>query len=114
MSPPSQDPSQLSPDAEISAWIHTATLKCMQLQLHAEDSASDVREQAFQEMGELCQAAIEEVRMVSTQLHEESVAARHRSAELLAESVRLLARYTALSESQLLRIFTRGNGPAAG
>jgi hypothetical protein len=112
MSPPSQEPTQPLTAAQVDAWIHTTTIKRLQLHLHATEPCSSARAQAFWEMGELCKDAIEEVRVVSAQLRQESRAARSQSAEILAHSARLLARYTTSAESQLLQIFTgkKSNG----
>jgi hypothetical protein len=56
-------------------------------------------------MGTLCLDALEEVRIISAQLREESQAARLKSAEIIAESARFLAQHTPMTESQLLRLF---------
>ena len=106
MSAPSQEPLQPLTLAQIDAWRHRASLKYRQLLLHGTDPARDVREQAFQEMGELCLDALEEVRVISTHLREESEAARIKAGDILAASARLLAQHTKVNESQILRIFT--------
>jgi hypothetical protein len=106
MSPPSQQPEQPLTAAQIDAWIHRASLKRRQLLLHGNgtEPSRSVRVQAFLEMATLCLDAIEETRMVSAQLREESEAARFQSAEILAEAARLLAQCTSKTESQLLDI----------
>ena len=106
MSPPSQEPPQPLTAAQVNAWMYRTSLKRRQLLLHGTDPASDVQEQAFQEMGELCLDALEEVRVVSEQLWEVSEAARFRSTEIVAESARLLAQYTSATESLILQIFS--------
>ena len=106
MSPPSQEPHQPLTTNQIVAWMHRASLKRRHLLLYGTDPASDVREQAFQEMGELCLDALEEVRVISEQLWDTSDAARIRSAEIITESARLLAQYPSVTESLILQIFS--------
>jgi hypothetical protein len=105
MSPPSQEPVQPLILTQIHAWRHCASLKHRHLLLHGMDPARDVREQAFQEMGELCLDALEKVRVLSEQLSEMSEAARIQSTQLLARAPQLMAHPTSMVESQLLQIF---------
>jgi hypothetical protein len=105
MSIPAQEPEQPLTAAQVDEWVRNATIKRLELHLRAAESFSSIRAQAFWEMVELCKDAIEAVRIVSAQLRHESQAASDQSAEILTDSARLLARYTASAESQLLQIF---------
>jgi hypothetical protein len=105
MSPPFQEPAPPLTAAHVDAWVRNATRKRLALHIHAPEPSSGVRAQAFWEMSELCQEAIEAVRVVSAQLTDESQAAHDWSMEIRAASARLLAQYTPLQESQLLQIF---------
>jgi hypothetical protein len=108
MSVPAQEPEQPLTAAQVDEWVRNATLKRLELHLRATESFSGARAQAFWEMSKLCKDAIEEVHVVSVQLRQESQVARGRSADILADSARLLAPYTTSAESQLLQIF-KGN-----
>jgi hypothetical protein len=110
MTLPSQPPRPITA-VQVKEWVATMTVKRLQTCLRATEPRRDARLEAFGDMGELCLEAIEEVRVISAQLCEESQAARLRAAETVAESSRLLAQYTPETESQLLRVFHSGPRP---
>jgi hypothetical protein len=94
---------------QVEQWIYTTTGKRADLyQQLFEPSHPSEREAAFLEISQLLDGAIEEVRVLSAQLREESQAARQRSADLVAESTHLLDKYTASTESQIFRLFHMG------
>jgi hypothetical protein len=106
MSQSSQEPVRPLTLTQVEAWIDTATRKRLQLHLHATAPLNSLeRAQAFWDMGQLCQEAIEEVRVLSAQLRQERQTAHGRAADMRAASAPLLARDPTTTESQLLHIF---------
>jgi hypothetical protein len=92
--------------AQVEQWIYTTTRKHADLHRQLLEPVHHTeREKVFLEMSRLLQDAIEEVRVISAQLQEESQAAQTRSAHIVAESAPLLAKYTPETESQFLRLF---------
>ena len=90
MSLPSQEPIQPITTAQVEEWIDAATLRRLQLHFKAtEPLYSPERAEAFLEMGELLEEAIEEVRVVNAALREQSEQLRARIPELLERSARL-------------------------
>jgi hypothetical protein len=82
MPPSSQNPILLLTLAQIDAWIYNATVKHLQLRLQATEPLPPARVEAFLEMAELCEDAIEETRVISAQLRETSQTLRGQSAEI--------------------------------
>jgi len=114
MFPPSQEPAPPLTAAHVKAWMEAAALKRLQLHLHETESPYSLeREQAFLEMGALCEEAIEAVCVLATQLWQESAATPLRAADMLAFSSHLWARYPPSTESQLLHIFKGEKRPRA-
>jgi hypothetical protein len=114
MSTPSHEPQQPLTAAQLEAWVHSASRKHWQLYLQGIEPLSNPRrDEAFMAISNLLREAIEKVRVVSAQLREERQAARFQSAEILAESARLLAQHTPMPESQLLQMFKGDQKPYA-
>jgi signal transduction histidine kinase len=90
MSSPSQEPAQPLTVAQITQWIRIATEERLEIHLRATEPSSEARAQAFADMAALCKDAIEEVRVISTQLRAESEAACRQSAAIRADSLRIL------------------------
>jgi predicted lipoprotein len=112
MSTPANEPQKPLTAAQIEAWLSATSFTHMQLYLQGiEPLYTARRDECFLEMSALLREAIEEVRVISAQLREESQAARLRATETVAHSVRLLAHDTPATESQLLRIFHAGPRP---
>jgi hypothetical protein len=103
MSTPSHEPQQPLTAAQIEAWVLSASRKHLQLYLQGiEPLYNPRRDESFMEISNLLREALEEVRVVSAQLREESQAVRFRSAEILAKSALLLTQHPSMTESQLL------------
>jgi vancomycin resistance protein YoaR len=85
-----KEPEQPITAKQVEAWLHTAQRK--RLALHVQAMApwnSLSRQQAFMEMSDLLQETLEEVRMISTTLREDSQALRTRTAAVRVNAAQL-------------------------
>ena len=86
---------------EIQAWIDATKRKRLDLYLlAAEPLYNSRREWAFLEMSKLLQEAIEEVRVISASLQEDSQALRSHATELRQHSTALLERRRRASDAR--------------
>lgn len=93
MSTPLHGPSKSFTLPDIQTWIDTAKRKRYNLHLLAADPLYNTRrEWAFMEMSQLLAEAIEEVRVLSASLQEDSTELRSRATALREHSTALLAR----------------------
>jgi small-conductance mechanosensitive channel len=93
MSTLSKEPEQPITAEQIEAWLHTTQSKRLALHVQATASWNSLsRQQAFMEMSDLLQEALEEVRVISTTLREESQALRAHIAEVREHAAQLRAR----------------------
>jgi hypothetical protein len=98
--------------AQLDEWLYITIGKHADLYRQVlEPANAGERDAAFLEMSQLLEDAIEEVRVISVQLREESQEARLRATETVAESTRLLAECASSRESRILRIFHDGPRP---
>ena len=90
MPPPSSGPQKPIIAEQVEEWLQAIHRKCLELSLHAlEPLYNTRRELAVMEMSHLLQEAIEEVRVVSASLREQSQAIRAHSSEVRAYSQQL-------------------------
>jgi hypothetical protein len=98
MSTPSDRPATPCTAGQIDDWIYATSKKRLDLHLlAAEPLYNTLREQAFMEMSNLLKEAIEEVRVVSASLRDESKALRAHAAELRERSAEIIERPTPLA-----------------
>src|SRR5262249_13392378 len=93
MSTLSKEPEQPLTAEQVKVWLYTIQRKC--LALHVQATApwnSLLQQQAFMEMSDLLQEALEEVRVISTTLREDSQALRAHTAEVREHAAQLRAR----------------------
>jgi hypothetical protein len=90
MPPPSSGPQKPVTARQVEEWLQAVNRKCLELSLHAMEPLYNTRrELAVMEMSHLLQEAIEEVRVVSASLREQSQAIRDHSSEVRAYSQHL-------------------------
>ena len=90
MPPPSSGPQNPIIAEQVEEWLQAIHRKCLELSLHAlEPLYNTRRELAIMEMSHLLQDAIEEVRVVSASLREQSQAIRDHSSAVRAYSKQL-------------------------
>jgi hypothetical protein len=90
MSPPSTGPQKPVTARQVEEWLQAVNRKCLELSLHAMEPLYNTRrELAVMEMSHLLQEAIEEVRVVSASLREQSQAIRDYSSEVRTYSQHL-------------------------
>jgi predicted nucleic acid-binding Zn-ribbon protein len=87
MPPPSTGPQKPVTAQQVEEWLQAVNRKCLELSLHAMEPLYNTRrELAVMEMSHLLQEAIEEVRVVSASLREQSQAIRDHSSAVRAYS----------------------------
>ena len=97
MPTPSNDPQMTSP--EIDAWLLAVAERHLAIHRHAAHSwDGHAVHEAFTDMSVLFLEAVEEVRVVSAQLREDSQTTRSRSIDLRAHSAQLLDQSAAAME----------------
>ena len=90
MPPPSTGPQKPIIAEQVEEWLQAVNRKCLELSLHAlEPLYNTRRELAVMEMAHLLQEALEEVRVVSASLREQSQAIRDYSSEVRVYSQQL-------------------------
>jgi hypothetical protein len=90
MPPPSTGPQTPVTAQQVEEWLQAIHRKCVELSLHAMEPLYNTRrELAVMEMSHLLQEAIEEVRVVSASLREQSQAILDHSSEVRAYSQQL-------------------------
>ena len=90
MPPPSSGPQKPIIAEQVEEWLQAIHRKCLELTLHAMEPLYNTRrELAVMEMSHLLQEAIEEVRVVSASLREQSQAILDHSSEVRAYSQQL-------------------------
>jgi hypothetical protein len=90
MPPPSSGPQKPIIAEQVEEWLQAIHRKCLELSLHAlEPLYNTRRELAVMEMSHLLQEAIEEVRVVSASLRDQSQAIRDYGSEVCAYSQQL-------------------------
>jgi hypothetical protein len=90
MPPPSSGPQKSVTAAQVEEWLQAIGRKRLELSLHAMEPLYNTRRDlAVMEMPYLLQEAIEEVRVVSASLREQSQAIRDHTSEVLAYSKQL-------------------------
>ena len=90
MPPPSTGPHKPVTARQVEEWLQAVNRKCLELSLHAMEPLYNTRrELAVMEMSHLLQEAIEEVRVVSASLREQSQAIRDYSSEVRTYSQHL-------------------------
>ena len=101
MPPPSTGPQKPVTARQVEEWLQAVNRKCLELSLHAMEPLYNTRrELAVMEMSHLLQEAIEEVRVVSASLREQSQAIRDHSSEVRAYSQQLEKRSKLQQEKQ--------------
>ena len=130
MAIPTDGPQKSVTVQEVDAWLFAAQERRAALHVKAAGPCfSDQRQEVFAEMSDLLLQALEEVRVVSESLREESQAARSQTRALRDHYAQLLEQSTAAmerlaqfippppeeihqAESRMLEIFKHGHRPA--
>jgi hypothetical protein len=97
-----KEPEQPITAEQVKAWLHTIQRK--RLALHVQATApwhSLPQQQAFMEMSDLLQEALEDVRVISTTLREDSQALRAHTAEVREHAAQLRARPHGMTNTAL-------------
>src|SRR5262249_5778126 len=88
-----KEPEQPITAEQVKAWLHTIQRKCLALHVQATAPWNSLpQQQAFMEMSNLLQEALEEVRVISTMLREDSQALRAHTAGVWEHAAQLRAR----------------------
>ncbi len=88
MSAPLDSPTPPLDAAQIEGWVHTATNKRLELLVRAAEPLYLTRAEAFTEMADLLKDVIEELRVVSAALRQESPHVRGQVTDLKTRATR--------------------------